>query len=152
MLKFLTGVFARLFSRRKARPAALRERTGLTVAQAVVKAEVDRFLDGCRRGSRIIHGPQRSGKTHLAHVIHRERGGIVAVRSDAAAAEFRRNHRRMFGEDANVVTAERLPLAVRGTAAAAAVMDVSGRQYHAVRRAMAVNNNKVVYLHECTCP
>lgn len=144
MLKFLTGVFARLFRRRR---CAARERTGLTTAQAVVKAEMDRFLDGDRTGARIIHGPRRSGKTHLAHMIHRERGGIVAVRSAAAAEEFRRNHRRMFGEDANVVTAERLPLAVRGIAAAV-VMDVSRRQYHATRREAAVNN-KVVYLHEC---
>ncbi len=145
IFKFLTGVFVKLFLRKT---PTVQDRLGLTTPQAVVKSEIDRFLDGDRKGVRIIHGPRRSGKTHLAHVIHMERGGLVVTRSRASADDFRRNHRRMFGEDPNVVTADRLPDAVCGISDATIVMDIDRRQYHAVGREAAIGN-RVVYLHEC---
>lgn len=154
-IKFLTGILARIF-RRKAVPAeqcrleaylntTLGTGTKLTTAQAIVKAEVYGFLNS--NMTCIVNGPRRSGKTHLAHMIHRERGGIVVTRSHGAACDFRRNHRRMFGEDGNVVTVEGLHHAVRGLRGATVVMDVSGSQYRANRHVAATN--RVVRLREC---
>lgn len=131
-------------------PAEAGEDGGLTAHQAVVKAEVDRFLDAPDLGTRIIHGPRRSGKTHLAHVIHHERGGIVVVRSADAAKDFRWDHRRMFGKDADadVVTPAVMADRFRGTRRATlVVMDIDRKQYHEIRRGAA--NNRVIYLHEC---
>lgn len=118
----------------------------MTIHQAAVKAEVDRFLDAGTPGTRIIHGPRSSGKTHLAHLIHRERGGIVVVRSANAAADFRQNHMHMFGWRPHVVTAAD-PGKMRGKVGAV-VLDIDRKQYHAIQRDMV--NNKVIYLHECS--
>lgn len=120
---------------------------GLTLNQAAVKAEVDAFLDGGAPGTRIIHGPRRSGKTHLAHVIHRERGGLVVCRSHNVAEVFRQNHRLMFGKDANVATGgDKL----MSTSNAVVVMDIDRKQYHEIRPYAAGGNNRVIYLHECS--
>jgi len=73
---------------------------GLSPLQAEAKSRIDRALDAGRIAN--IYLPRRSGATHLAHVVHRERGGVVVLPHSHRAKEFQRDHFRMFGERANV--------------------------------------------------
>ena len=73
---------------------------GLSSLQTEAKSRIDRALDAGR--SVNIYLPRRSGATHLAHVVHRERGGVVVLPHSRRAKEFQRDHFRMFGERANV--------------------------------------------------
>lgn len=126
---------------------------GLLPHQVAAKAEVDKFLGG-RPGTgttRIIHGPRCSGKTHLAHMIHKERGGVIVVRSPNAVADFRRSHKRMFATTANVVTVARVTRSGFCWGNATVVLDVDEEQYRTILP-YVLPSNKVVYLHECNYP
>jgi len=103
-LKALSG-FVGLFFGRHQRP---RQPYDLTPRQAMAKAKIDAALDA---GASVdVWLPQRGGSTHLAHVIHSERGGVVATRSSSAARRFADDHMRMFGKRAIVDTGFRTAL------------------------------------------
>ena len=92
----------------------------LTPRQAMAKAEIDAALDA---GESIdVWLPQRGGSTHLAHVVHNERGGVVVTRSSAAARQFADDHARVFGKMA-AVGAQR-PAALHGMRGPVIIDDV----------------------------
>jgi len=74
---------------------------GLTPPQLQAKAEIDKALDA--GGVADIRLPRRGGSTYLAHIIHKERGGVVAVHDTMTARRFTDEHYRMFGERPDVI-------------------------------------------------
>lgn len=117
-LMAFSGFLGLLGSLRRRRPR------GLTPRQAAAKARADSALDA---GASVeIWLPRRRGSTHLAHVIHGERGGVVVTRDGAAARRFADDHMRMFGERATVLPATAAPSLLRGMRGPVVVDDAWG--------------------------
>lgn len=83
----------------------------MTPLQLRAKAEIDEVLDSGRVAD--IRLPRRAGATYLAHIVHKERGGVVVSLNPAHARRFRDEHMRMFGEQPDVI-ADAAALLLRG--------------------------------------
>jgi len=119
MLKVFSGFVGLLLGLRHRGPRR-RKPHDLTPRQAMAKARIDAALDA---GESVdVWLPQRGGSTHLAHVVHSERGGVVVTRSSAAARLFAADHARMFGKRAAV--GARCPTALRGMRGPVIIDDV----------------------------
>jgi hypothetical protein len=142
-----------------------REPCGLTLRQAAAKVTIDAALDGGATDVDVWL-PRRGGSTHLAHVVHSERGGVVVTRSRREAARFADDHMHMFGRRAVVGVAEpqmtlsrggRSPVIIDGCdwidpAAGLQSVRLQRLQHgHARLKRLPDGGVEVVRLGECTC-
>jgi hypothetical protein len=142
-----------------------REPRDLTPRQATAKATIDAALDGGALVDVDVWLPRRGGSTHLAHVVHSERGGVVVTRSRREAARFSDDHMRMFGRRA-VVGGATEPWMSRGGRGPVIIdgcdwIDAAGVQNvvrlrqlqhgHARLKRLPDGGVEVVRLGECVC-